>query len=264
MSYEFEVDFYGFKYPGNLNSFLDWSVYFYGAYSKHELFLLKDLICELDKDSIFVDVGANVGNHALYMSRFAEKVYAFEPYEVVRSKLEEKILINNIKNIEVIPVGLGIEDSEMDYFAPVSHNLGTGSFMTSHAEGSNSYYGKLKLVKGDNYFIKNIPRVNLMKIDVEGFESYVLLGLKNNLYINRPIIYMEFSDTTRRSFKSFDELKKCIPDNYNIIGVTFGRGLLTHLGKPYILSEFKFDKPTENILFLPTELYSVIYNKLCC
>ena len=43
-SQPFEVDFFGLKYPGDLSNFLDWHVYFFGAYEMDILLLLRSLI----------------------------------------------------------------------------------------------------------------------------------------------------------------------------------------------------------------------------
>ena len=51
--------------------------------------------------------------------------------------------------------------------------------MVEHAKDNNIKIGKLEIVEGDLYISKiQLPRVDLIKIDVEGFEKYVLLGLR--------------------------------------------------------------------------------------
>src|ERR1039457_5222139 len=58
-SLPFEVDFFGFRYPGDLSCYLDWYVYFFGVYEKTTLFFLRDLLRE-KRGEVFVDIGANV------------------------------------------------------------------------------------------------------------------------------------------------------------------------------------------------------------
>src|SRR5665213_3639465 len=53
-SQPFEVDFFSLKYRGNLNCFVDWYVYFFGAHEKESLFLLRDLISQ-KRDAVFID-----------------------------------------------------------------------------------------------------------------------------------------------------------------------------------------------------------------
>ncbi len=138
-SIPFEVPFFGMRYPGNLNDFIDWSVFMYGAYSRHELYILRDVAAALAKENgaplSFYDIGANVGQHSLFMSQFAGEVFSFEPFAGVRNKLLEKIARNQRQNMTVFPVGLGDVNAELDFFEPSGANHGTGSFVAD--ENSN-------------------------------------------------------------------------------------------------------------------------------
>ena len=152
-SYEFEIPFFGLKYRGNLACYLDWVVYFYGAYEEQELYLLRDLVKNIE-DPLFIDVGANVGQHSIYMSKYCREVHSFEPYEPVRRLLDEKIQYNFINNIIVHNVALGEKNEYLEFFAPKGANTGTGSFISTHAMDNNESIGKLKVVNGDEYIIK--------------------------------------------------------------------------------------------------------------
>ena len=209
-SWEFETDFFGLRYKGNLNTFLDWVVYFYGAYEKEGLFFLRDLVSQRS-DPVFLDVGANVGQHSLFMSKYCRQVHSFEPYEKVRTRVVEKIALNNIDNIAVHGVGLGEREEYLDYYEPIGANLGTGSFNPGHASDNNRLLGKLKLVRGDDFLANlKLDRVDLIKIDVEGFEKFVLAGLKETIARYRPLIFMELSQATQETFKEFRGIKRVI------------------------------------------------------
>jgi hypothetical protein len=87
----FEADFFGQTYSGNMNNFIDWSVFYYGAFAGHELQLLSALAAALrakGKPVNFYDVGANIGHHTLFMSRRADRVFSFEPFSLVRNEME--------------------------------------------------------------------------------------------------------------------------------------------------------------------------------
>ena len=139
-SFAFEVSFFGLRYIGNLNCYLDWMLYFYGAYEKYELLLLRDLV-EENTLPIFIDIGSNIGHHSLYMSQYCKSVYAFEPYKVVSGQLKQNIILNDIRNIYVQDVGLGSCDCDLDFFAPKHCNTGTGSFVPLHAALNNEFVG---------------------------------------------------------------------------------------------------------------------------
>jgi FkbM family methyltransferase len=184
----FEIDFFGFSYPGDLSRYLDWCVYFFGAYEENLLFFLKNLLQE-GHGEVFVDIGANVGQHTLFMSKWARAVHAFEPWDTVRSAIDEKIKRNQLTNITVHPVGIGERHDWLPYYAPLGGNTGTGSFDKGHATDRNRLLGKLELVNGDEYLeAKGISKIDLIKIDAEGWEQFVLMGLRETLARWKPTV----------------------------------------------------------------------------
>jgi FkbM family methyltransferase len=225
-SLPFEVDFFGFRYRGDLSCFLDWHVYFFGAYERPTLFFLRDLLRQRG-GGVFVDIGANVGQHTLFMSRWARVVHAFEPWHVVRGSIEEKIERNKLTNITVHPVGLGEAHEWLPYYAPLGANTGTGSFDKNHATDRNRPLGKLEVVKGDEYFeASGISNIDLMKIHVEGWERFVLLGLRKTLARSKPVVFMEISERTLTTLDGPDDLRRCVPDFYEAVYVEFtGKGI---------------------------------------
>ena len=228
-SVEFESDFFGFRYKGDLASYIDWSTFFYGAYERGNLLFLKSLVkTRQDKTgqdkTIFVDIGANVGVHSLNMSQFCSDVHSFEPNPVVRGKLEEKIRMNIVKNIVVHGVGVGMVNEELPYYAPKGCNQGTGSFIEGYSLNNDNNGILLKLVHGDEYFEKlRLDQIDIIKIDVEGFEKNVLLGLKKTLAKYRPIIFLEFSESTKQSFSDYDEFIDSFPSRYSVRRIVHDR-----------------------------------------
>lgn len=252
---DFEIDFFGFRYCGNLACFIDWFVYFFGAYEKQELFLLRDLLTD-NHESVFIDVGANVGQHSLFMSKYCRYVYSFEPFEPVVNKLREKVDVNHIQNVLVHDVGLGEKDEYLDFYAPQGANSGSGSFMPSHATENNKIMGKLRLVNGDEYLnALGLERVDLIKIDVEGFERNVLTGLKNSILKYRPIIFMEFYEDAKSGFSEEQDLMALLPERYRILSVITNRPFaIFFCVNGYQFIKFEFDQASGNILIFPEEI----------
>lgn len=211
---EFEVDFFGARYVGRLDSFLDWCVYFYGAFEKQELYLLRDLLTG-QPGAVFVDVGANVGQHTLFMAAHCATVHAFEPLESVRRRLEQKIQSNGCRNVVVHDVALGAADEKRMFFAPQGANTGTGSFLRSRAVDNNAPAGALRIVEGDRYLAGvGVGRVDLLKIDVEGFEIEVLKGLAGTLRRSRPHVLVEVSEETWSTLGRPERLLSFFPEGY--------------------------------------------------
>src|SRR5580765_8223840 len=92
--FPFTTDFFGLPYTGNMTNFIDWSVYYYGGFNLQELELLGEIADRLramgQPVNVF-DVGANIGQHTLFVSGHADHVYSFEPFQLVRSEMKRKL-----------------------------------------------------------------------------------------------------------------------------------------------------------------------------
>ncbi|HWP58700.1 MAG TPA: FkbM family methyltransferase [Candidatus Acidoferrales bacterium] len=211
--FDFVTDFYGFKWEGNTENLIDRYTLYFGAFESPILHFLRD---SMKTPGVFVDVGANSGQDSLFMSRHAKQVHAVEPYPPVLEKLRRHIFINKVTNIIVHPVGLGSHRAKLPFYKPPAHNLGTGSFVDRFTDG-NSAYGELQIVRGDDLF--SAIEVNLIKIDVEGFERHVLEGLRKTLHKSRPIVVFELSFAPGRDygFTSIEQVHAAFPDNYKLL-----------------------------------------------
>ena len=219
--YAFSKDFYGLKYKGNLNNNIDANVFFYGAFEKPLLFFLRDtlnaLITETPK-AIFMDIGANVGHHSIFLSKFASQVLAFEPYPKVNMQFKQQIAHNNISNIQIFENGLSDRRETLNYYAPTGNNEGIGSFDESSIGKGNTSYGKLELQEGDQVIESDSwKNIKLIKIDVEGFEKKVIKGLSRTIEEERPVIVCEITYGQQLSFVSIEELSSYLPQNYEIL-----------------------------------------------
>ena len=213
----FELDFFGNRYRGDWSNNIDNHVYFYGAYEKHILFFMRDYFQRVGEPGVFVDVGANVGHHTLFMSQFAELVCAFEPYPLVRDKMEEKIRMNLLENVRIFPFGLGQRDESLPFYAPRETHLGTGTFVGKACQGAETAM-EFPVRNGDKVIEEGaIGGIRLIKIDVEGFEREVLRGLSNTLRIQRPLIVFEVSREVNEAFSDITELELCFPEEYGFL-----------------------------------------------
>jgi len=249
-SIPFEVPFFGMRYTGNLNDFIDWSVFFYGAFARNELDLLRDAASVLKTQNRaplnFYDVGANVGQHTLFMSPYVDRVIAFEPFAAVRSKLLEKVALNGLKNVTTYPVGLGDVSAELDFFEPSGAGNGLGSFVI--APEANCKVEKLPVWNGDEFLKNNnLPRIDIIKIDVEGFEFRVIAGLRDRLIKDRPVILMEISHAPRTEVSSEAVFRQHLYPDAAIFEVAS-----VNISSSYRLKPFHFETG-EEVLIVPME-----------
>ena len=249
----FEVNLFGSRYRGDLGSYLDWHIYFYGAYEKHILLLLRDLVRARSRP-VFLDIGANTGQHTLVMSQCCAHVHAFEPYAPVRAQLEENLRLNATRNVTVHPVGFGAEDAALPYYAPTGRNTGVGSFVAAHAPDSHTNIGELPIAHGDTYLAAaGVTQVDCIKIDVEGFERERNAGVRETLQRCRPAVVMEFGESTARAVGSLAALKALLPPAYTIAAIIPRRpwGMFFNVER-YALAPFDFAQAGYlNILLQP-------------
>lgn len=216
----FAADFFGLRYQGNLNNSVEFTLFYMGAFEKPLLFFLRDTMLNLKRSASesttsFFDIGANIGQHSLFMSLHADQVHSFEPYSVVSEKLERHIELNEISNIQLHKVGLSNQQEELDFYAPTGRNQGIGSFDAGTVSKGNRNLGKLALVRGDEYLEQHaLQEICLLKIDVEGFEKNVVAGLGGTLEKSRPLIVVEVTYGNSLSFTSLEELKAALPADY--------------------------------------------------
>lgn len=213
---QFEIDFFGLKYKGHTKNLIDRYVYFLGAYEKGMLKFIRSTL-EKSQDKIFIDIGANVGHHSLFASKYASKVFSFEPYEKVRKSLDEKITLNNVKNITVSPYALGDADEELTFFEPADFNTGTGSFIKDFKTTNEDKGLKLSIRNSTKLFEElGIQKASLIKLDVEGFEASVLKGLLPFLEKNKPVIIMEYSKESQKLFNENPQIKDFLSKTYDM------------------------------------------------
>ena len=249
----FLTDFFKLRYFGDLYNLIDRRVYRHGAFEPHILFLIRDILTT-QVNPIFLDIGCNVGQHSLFASQYANQVHAFDPFPQVLERLEKNISINQLKNIRIHQVGVGAANEEKKFFLPPETNLGKGSFVEDF-NAANQQGPTFKIVNGDEYLqAQHVDNFQLIKIDVEGFEKAVLLGLQNTLERLRPSIIMEVTKNISSSFQNSAELMKLLPPNYSCLLINKARR------KHYSLKTLDWNafKSQVNVLLLPQDLMDQI------
>ena len=161
------------------------SISHYGKYEETEAKIMEQ---KISKGDIVIDAGANIGLHTLNMAKIVGKtgkVFAFEPEITNFGILKKNIKLNNYTNIFAEHKAVG----EKDGIATLYRSNHPGM----HKIDSKPQHSKDKLnvdiISLDNFFNKNHiqPKIDFIKIDVEGFELSVLKGMKNILKNNKNI-----------------------------------------------------------------------------
>jgi len=137
------------------------------------------------KDKVMLDIGANIGNHTLFfLNECGVKFsYCFEPIKKVFDILAKNVCINGLNdrtNLYNLAVGETEGNARVASFH--SDNLG-GTCLKKQDDG------QIKVIPIDSLDIKD--DVAFVKIDVEGFELNVILGMREFLKKNHPIFFIE-------------------------------------------------------------------------
>ncbi len=217
----FTVPFFGMHYVGWLNDFVDWNVYFMGAYSPHELAFLADACraIRLARGSVnCFDVGANVGQHSLFLSKHADQVVAFEPNPVPLRSLKAKAERNRLDNLRVIEAALGAREEELDLYLPNAFNTGTGSLKPETA--NDPVVAKVRVATLDGVSSElSLPRIDVLKMDVQGWEASVLEGGQRKLRADRPVILTEISRENLSGFGTMEGLRRLLYDEHTVFRI---------------------------------------------
>jgi FkbM family methyltransferase len=143
---------------------------------------------------IVVDVGANIGTLTLLSASLVKKngkVFSFEPHPRTYEYLLKNITLNKFSNIETFCYGVGDKDSvfELTDFSDAKSD-DTTNYIIPNTE--NVKTTKIKVSCLDNLLPSTIKRINLLKIDTEGYELFVLRGAENILDKTDCIYYESY------------------------------------------------------------------------
>ena len=169
-------------------------------YGTHEPLLTKWFSDYLSaaQPGLFIDVGANLGWHALHAARHdtTETVIAFEPNPFNAQLLERNRALNDITNIVIKTSAVGAECGQARLHCYKSSNLGRHSLVTDYGYESQI----VPLTTLDQALIAlGLDRrpVTALKIDVEGYEPAVIAGASRTLERTNAVI-VEYSPELNR------------------------------------------------------------------
>jgi FkbM family methyltransferase len=206
--YDFTITAYEQPYAGNLKFGIDNFAFFFQAFEAYNINLLREIAIFLTKEKLrvdFLDIGANVGSHSHFLIGYVNEIHSFEPHPEIFKSLSAKHKIAQSPNFHIHQFGLGAENCQLEYYEPSTNNTGTGSFIVGGSSINQESPILLPIRRGDEVMAEiGVCSVSLIKIDVEGFEPFVLQGLAETLKRDRPIILMEMSTIARRVMQEND------------------------------------------------------------
>lgn len=146
-------------------------------------------------NGVALDIGANIGNHAVSMARAFSRVVAFEPHPVMAAALRANALLNGCTKLQVMEMALGAHEAVgiLQQVRPDhSGTLELAPAGNAHVEEPGQV--AVHLMRGDDVLDQVLEpgeRITFIKIDVEGAELPALQGLKAYLQRDHPVICFE-------------------------------------------------------------------------
>lgn len=150
------------------------------------------------KAATVFDIGANMGYVSLCLSRrvgATGRVFAFEPVPDNVKLLRNNIELNRLKNVSVLEIA--VSDSRGRAGIRIAGNLSTAS-MIWHAKDRSAVELSVQTEPIDRLVEESVlPLPSFVKIDVEGAEGLVLMGMRSTIAKANPVIFLECSQAGR-------------------------------------------------------------------
>ena len=177
----------------------------------------------------FLNVGSHIGTIALPVSKKIDKVSCIEAYPETYNHLNENIKFNNLTNVKSYNFAVGNSEEDIyfmscDQICPIEkkdrlkNNSGGMHIFTQNDIDENRRSScltdkkiKNKMCRLDNVEIDNF---DIMLVDIEGCEYDFLLGSKEKIMKNKPIIIIEIWNDNKRKMEN---MKQTRDDVINLI-----------------------------------------------
>lgn len=202
----------------DLTEGIDLQIYLFGRFEPATARKLEEMSANA---KTILDIGANIGSHTLPMAAASSPeslIYAFEPTDWAVSRLNRNLELNPTlkKKVKVCQIALGDEDksSIAGFYSSWSLTSKEGQQHPVH-KGFFQASTQAKQMTLDHFCRDHqISKVDLIKMDVDGFEVKVLKGAKDVLSKHRPILIFELSpyvleENGDRIEDLFEILKEC-------------------------------------------------------
>jgi len=206
----------GIKYCERIN-FYDSLLWYLDP--NHNNAIINKIKQNIKPNFVYFDIGANVSMIAIKIAMHVKdngSVYAFEPVPETCQRAEATIAINGLTNISLFQLALGDSESKISFNFPYGHS-GGASALPLHADSVLSKQNcdtiNVRCTTLDSFVEeRKIPHVDLMKIDVEGYEANVLRGAQKIIARDGPSFLYEYNDCAAAAGWSCEDIEKIIEE----------------------------------------------------
>lgn len=165
---------------------------FFNASHWHGTADIRFLKSLLRPDETLIDIGANVGSHSIALAKHfggRVQVHAFEAHPRTFRYLQENIQLNKLSCIYPHNVALGEENGEVEF----TDEVGVDDInRVSPPSERHRHTVRVPMRRLDDFGLDHLP-IGVIKIDVEGYELFVLRGAARTV-ARASFLYLEASD----------------------------------------------------------------------
>lgn len=213
------------------------SLYWYDSTSRSEDYtFLKSF---LKKGDTYIDIGANIGITVIPAAKFIGETgqcKAFEPHPKIYSYLKENVQLNGLEKIEIYNYALGNSTKDIYFTDHFTDEVNCVVEAPRAGKSIRVPMTTLDLMTADLEFI------NLLKIDVEGYEKFVLEGAKQTL-AKVSCIYLEISEKNFSAFgyKTSDILQFLEDEGFKLLKRTSVRNEILKVDPSYLSRKLSYE-----------------------
>jgi len=165
-------------------------------YKTHEPLTTHMLIEELHEGMVCIDIGSNIGYYACLESNLvgkSGKVLAIEPSPQNFEYLKKNLKLQKFQNSEVYNFACGNKDGQTDFF--ISDRSNWSRIVNDKEQktiGDNTQTIQVDIQKLDTFVNEQkLKKINLIRMDVEGYETDIYQGMKKTIQEFDPVLHIE-------------------------------------------------------------------------
>jgi FkbM family methyltransferase len=209
----------------------------------------------LNPSGVAIDVGANLGEWAVPLARRvgpSGRLLAIEPAPRAAAALDKTLVANAFAQAELIRCAVGDHDGTAEFAIPIvsSVRIDTGTARIGPAAAGRQAL-KVALRSLDSLAAEHrLDRVDLIKIDVEGYERRVLDGAQATLARFRPVLVIETGHEAEGDRRAIHDRLGGL--GYRMLGVLLDFGMAEAGWPAYVAAAPPF-RPSDahNLLLVP-------------
>ena len=180
------------------------SSYLFGT---HEPELQHALVELLQPGDVFYDVGSNCGFFTIIAAKLVGeqgRVIAFEPSSEAASEVRQNVAANRFNHVELLEMALGDEDGQAVLYT--SEQSAWGRLESTDHRKPLAYSRETSVLVKRLDSLPELPKPDVIKVDIEGGEIAMLRGAMKTLFEAKPFLLVELHGTNNEVAEIIEQL----------------------------------------------------------